>query len=857
MRLPKKINGINAIISLCFVVWVFFFITVIFKIDSKPLIDNINYIFHFFIFLPLIFYTFKVYSYTEKTDKKIIIYFFVSIICTTLNFSLFHLVISMLRQSNSSISAITLARISNITISFLWEASSIGFLFIILKKNIFEHKTLFKILPFFLIANAIILFLCLNSADYNIDIPSSRLILKISFFILEFILFDLVLLCLLHTKNTGFLLVLYGFIIHITGDFIVDYSYPYHLNASLFPYGLSMSFLGIIIILWGILTLHKMQDYNIANWLRPANTVKSKLAFWVFSLSMSAFLLFFVICYIFPIMNREVFLALPIFMMVYSIVTVFFSVFIGGKFEVLFKKLERNIDILFLSKDKAAMDTVFSIQEFSFLQRYISDTVDLREKRDEAVKKAGKIAAQVAHDIRSPLTAMNTMLQELPQLPEDKRIILRNVAARINDIANNLLVQYKGEEVAEKTLAPHLIAPLIDSILSEKRLQLPAAITLEADIDKAAYFVFANINLPELKRVLSNLINNACEAFADKAGKIIVALSLEKENIVIKIIDNGCGIPEEKLATIFTAQTTTKKQGSGIGLFHAKEAIEAMQGTIAIHSSVGSGTTVSIALPIETAPAWFLSTLILYSEETIVILDDDESIHGAWESRLREVAPTATILHFRKGQEFESWYQAHKAQPIKVLSDYELLGELKTGLDLLESLAVKSRGVLITSHYERQDIIERCAAEGIKLLPKSLVTYLPIRVEEHHQPPRPPSASTPPLEGNLKVDYILIDDDALMHQMWTMYGKNLQMALFKSAEEAEASIMAYDTSTPIYIDSTLGNGVKGEDYAKTLYERGFHELYLATGYDPDHFSPMPWIKKIVGKRPPFLNQNGE
>ena len=55
---------------------------------------------------------------------------------------------------------------------------------------------------------------------------------------------------------------------------------------------------------------------------------------------------------------------------------------------------------------------------------------------------------------------------------------------------------------------------------------------------------------------------------------------------------------------------------------------------------------------------------------------------------------------------------------------------------------------------------------------------------------------------------------------------------------------------PIYIDSQLGPGAKGEEYAKELYEQGFHNLYLASGASIN-LKGMPWIKKAVGKEPPF------
>jgi capsular polysaccharide biosynthesis protein len=61
----------------------------------------------------------------------------------------------------------------------------------------------------------------------------------------------------------------------------------------------------------------------------------------------------------------------------------------------------------------------------------------------------------------------------------------------------------------------------------------------------------------------------------------------------------------------------------------------------------------------------------------------------------------------------------------------------------------------------------------------------------------------------------------------------------------------HSKSTKIYIDSDLGNNIKGEVCAKQLFDKGFHEIYLATGYSKEGFDEMPWIMAFVGKEPPF------
>ena len=80
-------------------------------------------------------------------------------------------------------------------------------------------------------------------------------------------------------------------------------------------------------------------------------------------------------------------------------------------------------------------------------------------------------------------------------------------------------------------------------------------------------------------------------------------------------------------------------------------------------------------------------------------------------------------------------------------------------------------------------------------------------------------------------------------------GKNI--LAFNTIDALEDALDGIDPATPFYIDSELGHELRGEVYAEGLFKRGFKELYLATGHDADYFGDLPWIKGIVGKKPPF------
>lgn len=103
------------------------------------------------------------------------------------------------------------------------------------------------------------------------------------------------------------------------------------------------------------------------------------------------------------------------------------------------------------------------------------------------------------------------------------------------------------------------------------------------------------------------------------------------------------------------------------------------------------------------------------------------------------------------------------------------------------------------------------------------------------------------------IDAVLIDDDPLVYSMWEFSAINNDKCLKIFANPDDFFPLCFQISyhTPIYIDSNLGKGLKGEFVAKEIYDKGFTSLYLTTGMNQKEFITMPWIKAILGKAPPW------
>lgn len=417
------------------------------------------------------------------------------------------------------------------------------------------------------------------------------------------------------------------------------------------------------------------------------------------------------------------------------------------------QKSKEGGEIKFLQTDKndQVIGDILNIIQNLSSTKFELERVNLQKEQQQAL---GMLAKQVAHDIRSPLSALSMVSGALKDIPEDKRLLIRNAVQRINDIANDLLAKSRstvigGESISSKEQFRSfqgeseilLLPALVDSLVSEKRSQFRDHINVRIEADfKDSFGAFVAAESKELMRLLSNLINNSVEAFKDQTGDVIVSVRSYQEIVQIGICDSGCGIPSDVLQKLGEAGVSYGKEGvesgSGLGVYHAKKYIEGIGGNFNISSQVGVGTIIDIKLPKVPAPSWFLSSIQLHSGMTIVALDDDLTIHQIWKSRLQSrqiVQQTIILQSFTSAYEFKNFMHTQVFDSkILYLVDYELLGQSTNGLEVIEQLGLQADVVLVTSRYDEPEIKRKCELLKIKLLPKSLAGFVPM---EFQNPP--------------------------------------------------------------------------------------------------------------------------
>ncbi len=232
-------------------------------------------------------------------------------------------------------------------------------------------------------------------------------------------------------------------------------------------------------------------------------------------------------------------------------------------------------------------------------------TVIVQDKTEEEETKRlstiGQIAGMVGHDIRNPLQAILSdvflLKDALKKMPEMQT--KNDVAESLEGIEEN--VEYINKIVVDlqnyvKPVSPSLmeldIETILDDVLSKRAI--PKSVQVSRVVQTEAKEIVSDPDL--LKRILTNLINNAVQAMT-KGGKLSIYVTREGNNSILAVEDTGIGIPEDIKPKIFTPLFTTKSKGQGFGLAAAKRMVEALSGSIAFESKAGKGTKFAISLP--------------------------------------------------------------------------------------------------------------------------------------------------------------------------------------------------------------------------------------------------------------------
>ncbi|MET0785705.1 MAG: ATP-binding protein, partial [Paenisporosarcina sp.] len=228
---------------------------------------------------------------------------------------------------------------------------------------------------------------------------------------------------------------------------------------------------------------------------------------------------------------------------------------------------------------------------------------DITEKRkaeellakSEKLTVVGELAAGVAHEIRNPLTSIRGLFQLLQQgiIKQEFFEIILDEFNRIEDIIKEFLNLAKPQEIQLKKSDLEKVLKEVETLLeSEAHLQ---NVQIFHQVEPNISPVWCDTN--QIKQVFINLIKNSIEAIPN-GGYVNIQAIQEGPDILIKIIDNGVGIDEERLKKLGEPFFSNKEKGTGLGLMLCFRIISQHKGTITFTSGINQGTTVEVRLPL-------------------------------------------------------------------------------------------------------------------------------------------------------------------------------------------------------------------------------------------------------------------
>jgi PAS domain S-box-containing protein len=220
--------------------------------------------------------------------------------------------------------------------------------------------------------------------------------------------------------------------------------------------------------------------------------------------------------------------------------------------------------------------------------------------QNEKIAALGRMAAQVAHEVRNPLAGLRLYALHLKgkvagKLSESEMTLVDKILQNIDHLADTTEQILDVARPLNLTFQPKRIEPIISDCLQLVESQIKAS-QVEVIFDSATETTVL-VDESSIRSALVNLLLNSIQAMP--TGGVLTISSREvPDHLLLTITDTGRGMTVEQAEKVFEPFYTTKSAGLGLGMPFAKRVIERHQGSILVASRIGEGTEVEIKLPV-------------------------------------------------------------------------------------------------------------------------------------------------------------------------------------------------------------------------------------------------------------------
>lgn len=248
--------------------------------------------------------------------------------------------------------------------------------------------------------------------------------------------------------------------------------------------------------------------------------------------------------------------------------------------------------------------TIHSSDRLDYLDVMILDFNQMVEALGSVETLKTDFISNVSHEMKTPVAVIKNYAEFLQKksITEEQRIKysadIEGAADRLSTLVTNILRLNKLENqtIDVEVRTYDVCRQICDCVLQYENIWEEKKIELDIDMDDEAW-IEADESLMGL--VWNNLISNAVK-FTEPGGHVTVRQDVKNENVIVSVMDTGCGINEESMRHIwdkfYQGDTSHSKEGNGLGLAMVKRVMDLMDGNIQVNSKVGEGSTFTVTI---------------------------------------------------------------------------------------------------------------------------------------------------------------------------------------------------------------------------------------------------------------------
>jgi signal transduction histidine kinase len=227
-------------------------------------------------------------------------------------------------------------------------------------------------------------------------------------------------------------------------------------------------------------------------------------------------------------------------------------------------------------------------------------------RREEALSRQRRFAADASHELRTPLTAIlghawvlvEWAIEKDPKTAKQSALAIRREARRMRGLVEDLLALTRGDEGAPLDVGRHDLAKVAEEAVQAVRAAVNGKVSIE--YAGSGREVEATFDKGRVLQVAAILLDNAVK-YTPEGGRVTVRTWEKKDQVALEVSDTGIGIPQDQLPLIFErfhrVDNSRTEEGAGLGLAIARQIAESHGGEIEARSTPDEGSTFTLLLP--------------------------------------------------------------------------------------------------------------------------------------------------------------------------------------------------------------------------------------------------------------------